>query len=145
MSKVSKKLVCIILAAVLVVGSVVGIVIVMSKQDKVDESKILRIWSAPPLMGEDYESTLKIDPDSYSALYSKFVIDRFKAEFPDITIRYEARGWAEALNENIIRSANVAQPDIIGTETYTQNLIDLDYLAPVEWSDEIKNNLLPFA
>lgn len=138
-----KKIIAIIVAFVVVAGVGLGVFFIMNGKGKEDEAKTLRIWSAPPLMGENYEDILKIDPTNYSALYSRYVIEKFKEEYPDVTIRYEAKGWAEQLNENIVRSANVSQPDIIGTETYTQNLIDLDYLSPVDWGEKY-DNFLPF-
>lgn len=138
-----RKSVKTLLIAVLVLCLCTVSFLVTGCQPAVDESKTLRIWSAPPLMGEGYESTLKIDPSSYSAKYTKFVYEKFKELYPDVTIAYESKGWAESLNENIVRSANVTQPDIIGTETYTQNLINMNYLADVEWSEEIYNNFIP--
>ncbi len=139
-----KKIICIIVAAVLLIGIGVGFFFIMQDEEPIDESKVLRIWSAPPLMGDTYDAALKIDPNSYSAKYTKYVIEEFKKVYPDVKIQYEAKGWAEQLNENIIRSANVLQPDIVGTETYAQNLIDLDYFAPVEWSKETYDDFLPF-
>lgn len=139
-----KKILAIVLAVVLVVGCGIGCFFIFRNGSKNDDSKTLRIWSAPPLMGESYDSTLKIDPGNYSALYAKYVIEKFHEKYPDVKIQYEAKGWAEQLNENIVRSATVSQPDIIGTETYTQNLIDLDYLAPVSWDDDTYENFLPF-
>lgn len=140
----ARKVLNSILAVVFAAVSVLGTALVLGGCTKQDDSKTLRIWSAVPLMNEGYEAALKIDPTNYSALYTKFIFEKFKAEYPDITIRYEAKGWAEALNENIIRTAAVSQPDIIGTETYTQNLVGQGYLAPVEWDKETYDNFLPF-
>ncbi|MBQ9481820.1 MAG: extracellular solute-binding protein [Clostridia bacterium] len=138
-----KRLLLIIIALTVAFGCV-GCA---KSKTKIDEEKTLRIWSAPPL-GGDYSrlaNAAELDyPSMYSQFYTKYVFEEFKKIYPDVNIAYEPMGWAESLNQKLMLSANSVQPDIVGMESYTQNLINMDFLSPVEWSGEVYNNFLPF-
>lgn len=129
-----KKFCLLLLAFVLSMGALAGC--------GEDNTNKLVIWSAIPLH-KNYESALKTDPTNRSGLYTQYVLETFAELHPDVTVQIEDRGWAETLNEEIVRTATTTQPDIIGTESYTQNLIDLDYLWAVEWEEDVQNDLIP--
>lgn len=109
---------------------------------KTDDSKTLVLWGAMSLH-PNYKTALKIDKDNPAGLMAKYVIETFMERNPGYKVRVEDKGWGDTLNENVVMGASSGiKPDILGTEVYTQLYIDMDYLAPLNFPDETKADII---
>jgi ABC-type glycerol-3-phosphate transport system substrate-binding protein len=83
--------------------------------------------------GERYEPYRKIVRDKYAALY------------PNVTLKFEDRGWDEELRQNLVTALLAGTgPDVIVGENFFQQYGDMGALLAVdEVIQDIKANLIP--
>ena len=106
-------------------------------------SGTLHVWGINPVCIPGYEQTLEVDPANTNGLYTKWLIDSFKEEYPDIDVRIETAGWELELNKNIMTAiAAGTQPDAMATATYTPLLARYGHLAELNLSDETETDLV---
>ena len=77
--------------------------------------------------------------------YRKLVREKYAALYPNVTIKWEDKGWDEELRQNLVTAllAGTA-PDVVVGENFFQQYGDLGALLPVDEAiRDIKDNLIP--
>ena len=84
------------------------------------------MWCVAPLI-YNYSNTLKLNPNDKQALLTKYIVEEFEKDNPDIKLNLLFKGWGNALNEQLVAGLNLkgqSAPDIVVGEQYVKTFID---------------------
>ena len=110
MRKIQKLTVCLLALLLLLTGCRPT---TPPTQDPPAVSGTLTVWVGYPFMA-DYDTVLQQDPTNGAALFTQKTLTHFQEKYPQVTIRYEYKGWGTEQYENILAAdANDTLPDIL--------------------------------
>ena len=103
----------------------------------------IKVWGINPICVPGYEQTLEMDENNTNARYTKWLIDSFREQYPNVKVKLESAGWELELNKNIMTAiAAGTQPDSMATATYTPLLARYGHLSELKLDEEIEADLV---
>jgi ABC-type glycerol-3-phosphate transport system substrate-binding protein len=94
------------------------------KGEAASSKTVITVWPAYPITSS-YKELLIDNPESKTGKFTKALMDKMDEKYPDIIVKFEDRGWAEAQKEALLMAvAGGSAPDVIATEVYAKEFID---------------------